>query len=129
MPRFVVLQHDHPESLHWDFLLEFDDRMLTWALPLPPCYDHPLPARALPDHRKEYLQYEGPVSQGRGTVVRWDRGTFECLVRDEDRVEVDLRGAKLVGRLCIERSSQSPEEWQWHLTSAILRRVSQRGPT
>lgn len=117
MPRFVVLQHDHPQSLHWDFMLEADDCLLTWSLPMPPCYDHPLPAAALPDHRKEYLEYEGPVSQDRGSVVRWDRGTFEPVVRDEKVLEMDLCGEKLTGRLRIERANAASAAWRWLLTS------------
>lgn len=116
MPGFVVLQHDHPQSLHWDFMLEFDDRMITWSLPLPPSYDHLLPATALPDHRKEYLDYEGPVSKDRGSVTRWDRGTFELLVREENLFEVNLRGKKLTGRLRIERAGASGGPWRWLLT-------------
>ncbi|MDD4268966.1 MAG: 3'-phosphoesterase [Pirellulaceae bacterium] len=116
MPGFVVLQHDHPQSLHWDFMLEFDNHLFTWSLPLPPCYNHLLPATALPGHRKEYLDYEGPVSKGRGRVARWDRGRFELLIREENLLEVNLCGEKLAGRLRIERATASDDQWRWLLT-------------
>jgi DNA polymerase Ligase (LigD) len=96
MPRFVILEHDHPE-LHWDLMLEIGAALKTWRLPAPPP-DQPATALALGNHRIDYLDYEGPVSGNRGTVKRWDAGTYEEL----DWVEVtewaiELRGARWQG--------------------------------
>ena len=102
MPRFVVLQHDHPEHLHWDFMIDQGDSLATWSLPMPPAREHVLPARLLADHRCEYLQYEGPVSGGRGTVTRWDEGGFEWVAKSPDRIVVDVQGRKIMGRVSIE---------------------------
>ena len=55
------------------------------------------PARELPAHRRVYLDYEGEVSGGRGTVRRWDRGECGVLEWGEDRVRLEVRGAQLVG--------------------------------
>lgn len=74
MPRFVILEHDHP-VLHWDLLLEAGDVLHTWRLVAPPGAE-PIEATALGDHRRMYLDYEGPVSGQRGTVRRHDAGTF-----------------------------------------------------
>ncbi len=106
MPRFAVLEHDHPER-HWDFLLEHGDAARTWRLPAPPQPGQLLPATPLPDHRKLYLDYEGPVSRNRGTVKQWDAGTFTTVVWSGQRVEVELNGWRLRGRcvLCLETSS------------------------
>ncbi|NUQ64853.1 MAG: hypothetical protein HUU20_20510 [Pirellulales bacterium] len=73
MPRFVVLEHDSPRGLHWDFMLESGDALATWALPEPPDAAAELAAESLPDHRPAYLDYEGPIASNRGTVRRWDR--------------------------------------------------------
>ena len=115
MPRFVVLEHDHPE-LHWDLMLEAGAVLRTWRLHAPPPLTLPSPpaaggegrvrggaVRASPsfDHRLAYLDYEGPVSGGRGTVTRWDAGTF-TWVDAGDGVAVRLEGARLRGRACIE---------------------------
>ncbi|MBM4077778.1 MAG: hypothetical protein FJ267_19285, partial [Planctomycetes bacterium] len=78
MPRFAVLIHDHP-FIHWDFLLECKNICRTWRLMEEPNCDHPIPAESLPDHRLIYLDYEGPVSNNRGTVKQWANGTFEWL--------------------------------------------------
>jgi hypothetical protein len=69
MPRFVILEHDHPE-LHWDFMLEAGAVLRTWRLAAPPALGQVVAAAASFDHRLLYLDYEGPVSGGRGTVRR-----------------------------------------------------------
>jgi hypothetical protein len=117
MPRFVVLQHDHPDRLHWDFMLEQGESLATWALPMPPAWEHVLPARPLADHRREYLQYEGPVSGQRGTVVRWDEGQFEWVENNAGCVVVDLKGRKIIGRARIERAGRGSAGFHWYLTT------------
>ncbi|MCS7047501.1 MAG: hypothetical protein NZO58_14185, partial [Gemmataceae bacterium] len=77
MPRYVILEHDHP-ALHWDFMLERGDVLRTWRLPAPPSIGK-IAAQALADHRRAYLDYEGPVSGNRGTVRRWDAGTYATI--------------------------------------------------
>lgn len=76
MPRYVILTHDHP-FLHWDFMLEGDGVLRTWRLLEEPVAGRTVRAEALPDHRDAYLDYEGPVSGGRGSVVQWDHGTYD----------------------------------------------------
>lgn len=100
MPRFVVLTHDHPFP-HWDFLLEAGESCRTWRLLAEPGPGRAVPAESLPAHRVHYLTYEGPVSGGRGTVARWDAGTFAPIVETADRIEVELRGGRLAGRCVI----------------------------
>jgi hypothetical protein len=93
--RFVVLEHDHP-MLHWDFLLEAGGVLRSWRLPAPP-QPGTWSAERLPDHRTLYLDYEGPVSGGRGKVVRRDRGTFTSEPSGSDRWRVRLRGESFCG--------------------------------
>jgi DNA polymerase Ligase (LigD) len=102
MPRFAVLEHDHP-TLHWDFLLEHGGVLLTWRLSAPPTPDGAVDAEEAFDHRLVYLDYEGPVSAGRGSVTRWDGGTFDWQVREEDRIAVRLAGGRLRGVFRLER--------------------------
>ncbi len=76
MPRFVVLEHDHP-VLHWDLMLEAGEGLRTWRLASTPFGETwAIAAEPLPDHRLAYLEYEGPVSGNRGHVKRWDTGEF-----------------------------------------------------
>jgi DNA polymerase Ligase (LigD) len=102
MPRFVILAHDHPEP-HWDFMLEAGAMLRTWRLAAPPAADESVLAVPSFDHRLLYLDYEGPVSGGRGRVARWDHGTFQWETEEADRVVVRLSGERLRGVLQLER--------------------------
>jgi len=106
MPRFVVLTHDHP-VWHWDFMLEQEAALRTWRLEAEPAAGCGCTASLLPDHRREYLTYEGPVSGGRGEVRRWDHGEYVVLADTPERIEVQLRGAKLKGRAVLSRAGDA----------------------
>src|SRR5262245_30601307 len=102
MPRFVVLEHDHP-ALHWDFMLEAGPVLRTWRLSAPPARDRIVEAAASFDHRPAYLDYEGPVSGGRGRVRRWDGGDYELTDDTSDGIVVRLIGARLQGQWRLDR--------------------------
>ena len=108
MPRYVLLEHDHP-LLHWDLMLEAGDSLRTWRLVALPQPGRVIPALLLGNHRKMYLDYEGPVSGNRGNVVRWDAGFFTGQVEGSDRVVVDLGGVRLHGTAVLEQVQG--EEW------------------
>ncbi len=116
MPRFVILEHTSPRGLHWDLMLQAGESLESWSLAEPPRPGATIAAEALPDHRPFYLDYEGPVSGGRGTVIRWDQGTYELEVREPDRIAIVLHGAKLTGRATLARSAESPAAWQFSFT-------------
>jgi hypothetical protein len=108
MPRFVLLYHDCPLAYerpsHWDLMLEDADALATWAIAELPALWANVRARTaqrhadcasvsasddvaverLADHRAAYLEYEGPVSGGRGQVSRLAAGTYELLARDDE---------------------------------------------
>ncbi len=99
MNRFAILIHDHP-FVHWDLLLESGETARTWRLLESPARwlsAAPLAsviAEPIADHRLMYLDYEGPVSQDRGRVARWDFGSFDWL-SETSPVQVRLHGHKL----------------------------------
>ena len=113
MPRFVILQHDAPQGLHWDFMLETGGSLATWALAAPPDSPQIVAADSLADHRLAYLDYEGPVSGGRGSVKRWDAGTYQPERRDAAEVVVALHGTRLIGKATLRRSADRPGGWQF----------------
>jgi hypothetical protein len=98
MPRFVILEHDHPE-LHWDLMLERGPVLWTWRLPSPPRLGPSMRVERTFDHRLIYLEYEGPISGDRGAVERWDRGTFSWELETDSRIQVRLDGGKTRGVL------------------------------
>lgn len=105
VPRFVILEHDHPH-LHWDLLLEVGPVLRAWRLDEPPQARRLIPSEAIPDHRMMYLDYEGPVSAGRGTVRRWDAGQFQEESQEPDRVVLRLDGTRCRGRAVLSRSAE-----------------------
>ena len=116
MPRFVVLRHDPPPdaagTLHWDFMLEIGDVLKTWALDEEPQDGASIRATALADHRLAYLDYEGPVSQNRGFVTRWDQGTFELLGVTDQVWRVRLSGEKLRDEVLCQRDATDAQRWR-----------------
>lgn len=110
MPRFVILEHDHPH-LHWDLMLEAGDVLRTWRLESAPGINQTIAAQAIGDHRKAYLDYEGPVSGDRGSVVRWDVGIFEWGSQDPARIMVSLNGERCRG--CAELACISGDGWSF----------------
>jgi hypothetical protein len=103
MPRFVILEHDYP-TLHWDFMLESGDILRTWRLTEVPWPNRIVPAEQIGDHRLVYLDYEGPVSGGRGAVTRWDFGDFEWVIDDRDYLLAVLRGIRLHVNVWLDRN-------------------------
>lgn len=91
---FVILHHDWPAD-HWDFMVDLDgisDQVATWSLEQKPGAI-PIRGRAekLADHRRDYLNYEGPVSGGRGSVHRLIFG--DCIFLEHGaEIEFELRG-------------------------------------
>lgn len=100
MPRFVILEHDHPTQ-HWDFMLEAGDALRTWRLEAPPSHDHAVSAVPSFDHRLAYLGYEGPVSDGRGQVRRWDAGSFTWLTDTPQALTIQIHGTRCRGIVAI----------------------------
>jgi hypothetical protein len=112
MSRFAILRHQGPKGLHWDLLLEAGGTLRTWALPALPSAGVELTCQALPDHRLAYLDYEGEISGGRGSVVRCDRGTYRVQCEDADGMELEIDGTKLAGRLFLRRVSEQTSLWR-----------------
>jgi hypothetical protein len=108
MARYVILEHDYPVR-HWDLMLERGEVLRTWRLAAPPVEGGRVAAEASFDHRRLYLDYEGPVSGDRGTVVAWDRGTYEGAADGAERVVVRLHGGRLRGTATLERAETG--EW------------------
>jgi bifunctional non-homologous end joining protein LigD len=104
---FVVQKHQ-ATRLHYDLRLELDGVLLSWAVPKGPSFD-PADKRIaihVEDHPLDYAGFEGtipPRQYGAGTVIVWDRGTWEPLADPrqglkDGKLVFDLRGHKLFGR-------------------------------
>jgi hypothetical protein len=109
--RYVILEHDHPER-HWDFMVEAGPVLRTWRLLAEPAPGRAVPAEPSFDHRLIYLDYEGPISGGRGIVARWDEGTLTWEAEEEGRLTMRLVGRRFNGRAVLERDDSG--QWWFH---------------
>ncbi len=120
MPRFVVLLHEtppgYPRGAHLDLMLEQDGALRTWALDKPPLPGEIVSAELLPDHRLEYLDYEGAVSRERGVVSRVDFGRYEVLQETATALAVRLEGQKVQGTLTLVTIDEAGQRWRVSLS-------------
>lgn len=99
--RFVVQKHK-ATHLHYDFRLELDGALKSWAVPKEPPTEPGIRrlAVAVEDHPVDYISFEGTIPKGEygaGTVQIWDRGTFDLKERTEKALSFILHGNKLQG--------------------------------
>jgi hypothetical protein len=135
MPRFVLLYHDCPPNYerksHWDFMLESGAALRTWALERLPrdwqaarsrtsavhpncpllAIDNAVAATQLGDHRRDYLELEGPLSGDRGTVVRVAAGTYGSEHQSPVEWRMVLTSEDLTSRVQLSRSEADNEGW------------------
>lgn len=109
MARFTISQHTGlKEGDHFDLLLEFGEALKTWRLENT-AFQFSQSAKQKKDHRKLYLDYEGEVSGGRGTVKIWDTGTYLVDQWDERHIRVALTGRQIRTRLRLDRTDAGNE--------------------
>ena len=109
-----VIQKHRATALHYDFRLEWNGVLLSWAVPKGPSLDPSVKRMAMPteDHPLEYAKFEGIIPAGEyggGTVMIWDNGTWEPEVDDVDAalkkgdLKFRLHGRKLEGSWVLVR--------------------------
>ncbi len=117
-----MVQEHHATRLHWDLRLEHDGALASWAIPngIPPDPADNRLAVHTEDHPLEYLDFHGEIPSGQygaGTMLIWDRGTFDVHKWDEHKVEVTFHGERLTGRyglFGIGRGPDSEQDWMIH---------------
>ena len=99
--RFVVQKHQ-ASHLHYDFRLEMEDVLKSWAVPKGVPIEPGIKRLAVQveDHPVDYIDFSGRIPEGEygaGTVEIWDKGEFELSKQSPERLEITLRGERLSG--------------------------------
>lgn len=115
MSRFVVQEH-HARNLHWDFRLEKDGALKSWAVPkgVPEKKLVKRLAIQVDDHELDYINFEGEIEEGEygaGTVKIWDSGTYSLEAESPKRIVFELAGKRLTGKYSLVHL----KEKQWLL--------------
>ncbi|MCF7799869.1 hypothetical protein K9L05_02460 [Candidatus Babeliales bacterium] len=124
-PVFVIQKHD-ASHLHYDFRIEIDGVLKSWAVPKGPSTDPKEKRLAAPtdDHPMQYATFEGIIPEGNygaGTVMVWDLGTYENLRKednkeipmekcyDQGKIEIDIKGEKIYGGYALIRTGMKQD--------------------
>lgn len=118
--RFVIHEH-HASRLHFDFRLEINDVLKSWAVPKGLSLDPKVKrlAVAVPDHSLSYISFEGQISEGNygaGEVRVWDAGFFEtksdaAQQLEKGRMSLTLFGKKLRGGFVLFKMQDEEKNW------------------
>ena len=108
LPRFVVQEH-HARNLHFDFRLEMNGVLKSWAVPkgIPVTKGIKHLAIQVEDHPLEYAKFQGKIPEGNygtGTVKIWDKGWYEIKWADNKKIEVILHGKNLKGNYILVKT-------------------------
>lgn len=119
--RLFVIQKHAASHLHYDFRIELQGVLKSWAVPKGPCFDPRVKRLAMQveDHPLEYGHFEGIIPKGQyggGTVMLWDKGVWEPLDANPDlayeqgHLRFALHANKLIGRWDLVRFKE-PNHW------------------
>lgn len=131
-PRFVIQKHD-ASNLHYDFRLEMNGVLKSWAVPKGPSTDpsEKRLATLTEDHPVDYAGFEGTIPEdeyGGGTVIVWDGGTYRNIREEKDddgmsmeesfndgKIEVWLEGKKIKGGYVLIHTGKNKDDKRWLL--------------
>jgi bifunctional non-homologous end joining protein LigD len=144
-PIFVVQEH-HASRLHYDFRLEADGVLKSWAVPKQPTLNPAVKrlAAQVEDHPLAYADFSGTIPEGQygaGVVTIWDKGTYENILEGKPRaqtvtegieaghVEVSLHGRKLKGGFALIRMRQGRRKKDYWLLIKMKDKQARPDPT
>jgi DNA ligase D-like protein (predicted ligase)/DNA ligase D-like protein (predicted 3'-phosphoesterase) len=120
--RVFVVQEHHARRLHYDFRLERDGVLKSWAVPkgVPEKPGEKRLAIQVEDHPLKYAEFQGTIPKGEygaGTVSIWDSGVYEQKIWDDKMIEVTLKGKRLTGRYVLAKFKKAGDNG-WILLKA-----------
>lgn len=124
--RVFVIQQHAARAMHWDFRIEIDGALVSFALPKGPTLDPREKhfAAQTEDHPLEYADFEGIIpagNYGAGAMILWDRGTYRTVEGNapaeglaSGKLDLHLSGHKLRGRFALVRmKGEGGKSWLW----------------
>jgi len=113
---YVIHEH-HATQLHWDLRLQIKGVLKSWALPKQPPRSRNLRRLAIEveDHPMSYADFEGEIKEGygKGEVRIWDKGELKILHIDDEKIEFELIGKKLLGKYVLIKAKVGGEDKNW----------------
>lgn len=111
--RIFVVQKHEARHLHYDFRLEIDGVLRSWAIPKEPPMEEGIKRLAVQteDHPPEYADFEGIIPEGEygaGTVEIWDKGTYDAEKITDKEIVINLNGKRMNGRYIMIKLKPSP---------------------
>ncbi len=112
---FVVHKHE-ATRLHYDFRIESDGVLKSWAIPKVPPTEKGIKRLAVytEDHPLDYIHFEGTIPDGNygaGKVEIWDSGKFVLLENLKDKIVIDIKGDILKGKYCLIKFKDQEKNW------------------
>lgn len=103
--KFVIQEH-HATHIHWDFRLEMDGTLKSWAIPkgVSTVVGVKRLAIQVEDHDFSFINFEGTIEEGvygAGKIMIWDSGAYDLLEKSDKSIEIVLHGKKIDGRYVI----------------------------
>ena len=122
--KIFVVQEHNASHLHFDFRIEVDGVLVSWAVPKGPSLDPKIKrlAAQTDDHPMDYANFEGIIKEGYGAgqVIIWDKGSYKNLRTvsmkkslDEGKIEIFLKGQKLQGAFALIRTHFNSAKNSW----------------
>ena len=106
--RFVILEHQAPDGLHWDVMIQFGDALWTWrASRVPDASTASLPLEKIADHPLRFLSYEGPVQNRTAAVRQIDGGICAVDGQTSDGFTAVFEGTRLRGAFCFKKQTDT----------------------
>jgi len=118
LPIFVIQKH-HARHLHYDFRIEKEGVLKSWAIPKepPPIEGIKRLAVQVEDHSLEYANFEGEIEEGlygAGNVKIWDKGYYILKEHTRYKLIFELKGRRLKGDYClIKLKPNLPQDKNW----------------
>lgn len=114
---YIIQKHD-ATRLHYDLRLEINDVLKSWVIPKSPPLKEGIKRLAVQtkDHQLSYAEFEGEIPEGEygaGKVEIWDYGDFKILEFEENKIVIDIKGQKLIGKYCLIKLKTKLDKKNW----------------